>query len=800
MILLRDRHNRIIWSGLSPLTVCRFSGISVLILAGLVSQSSQSVQTGLLTSRLRGYDILQATEVAHKIVKRASNPSPNDYNNMVDIRFFALDKNFRLTLTPKASLFAPDMEFAAVDGDGARTPFYVNTEAFYGGHVFGEKDSAINLHYENNQFTGSVRTSDEVYYFEPADLHLPGAGEDATLVYRKSDIIVNDSVERNESRCAAVSVDDDVGDFDDLSLSRDKRQIPTFVPTHTRCGLRLVADHRFFTSIGARSTKRTVTYLINIIDRVNAIYNSTNWNEGHDNDPLLGYGFVIQAINVLTEATRTRNGDPHYNDATARGDSKEILDLFSRDPDHQNFCLAHLFTDQVLESGVLGLAYVGNGRRGSAGGICSASYEKEGRQLYLNSGLTTCRNQFNQIVITREMELVTAHELGHNWGSQHDPETKECTPESKDGGRYLMYMYSVTGLETNNKFFSPCSRRSIRDVLLGKSGGCFQKPQKSLCGNFLVEDGEECDAGYMGADDKDYCCDRHCRLRPTAKCSNRNSPCCENCTFMDRGRICFPGNRDICQGTSYCTGENAECPAPPAAPDGTFCFDDGQCRAGQCLSFCETKGLISCVCDNIMESCLVCCRKQNETCHPHDFSKSLKSYKSVPDGRACIQGTCLQGTCRKTSVDFVARVWLVIERIDFSNFAGFLKNNIVGTVIILTLIVWIPGSCLIHRMDKKYEEEHPDVYGTLRKSVIAQSTHDVSRTPLIIPRVDARPRWDGPASARVVTSPGQSSSTAASGRARAGPKLANIVQLALENQKREAAANWNRASEANTTV
>lgn len=49
-----------------------------------------------------------------------------------------------------------------------------------------------------------------------------------------------------------------------------------------------------------------------------------------------------------------------------------FLQLFSRDSDHQSYCLAHLFTDQVLESGVLGLAYVGNGRRGSAGGICSA--------------------------------------------------------------------------------------------------------------------------------------------------------------------------------------------------------------------------------------------------------------------------------------------------------------------------------------------------------------------------------------------------------------------------------------------
>ena len=31
-------------------------------------------------------------------------------------------------------------------------------------------------------------------------------------------------------------------------------------------------------------------------------------------------------------------------------------------------------------------------------------------------------------VITREADLVTAHEFGHNWGSEHDPDVPECSP------------------------------------------------------------------------------------------------------------------------------------------------------------------------------------------------------------------------------------------------------------------------------------------------------------------------------------------------------------------------------------
>ena len=47
-------------------------------------------------------------------------------------------------------------------------------------------------------------------------------------------------------------------------------------------------------------------------------------------------------------------------------------------------------------------------------------------------------------MITREADLVTAHEFGHNWGSEHDPDLPECSPKASEGGSYLMYTYSVS--------------------------------------------------------------------------------------------------------------------------------------------------------------------------------------------------------------------------------------------------------------------------------------------------------------------------------------------------------------------
>ena len=46
---------------------------------------------------------------------------------------------------------------------------------------------------------------------------------------------------------------------------------------------------------------------------------------------------------------------------------------------------------------------------------------------------------------------VFVSEFGHNWGSEHDPDTDECSPNAFKGGKYIMYTYSVSGYDTNNK-------------------------------------------------------------------------------------------------------------------------------------------------------------------------------------------------------------------------------------------------------------------------------------------------------------------------------------------------------------
>ncbi|RVE54308.1 hypothetical protein evm_001135 [Chilo suppressalis] len=398
-----------------------------------------------------------------------------------------------------------------------------------------------------------------------------------------------------------------------------------------------------------------------------------------------------------------RSSDIRYSwaDHDHTGDSKPRV--FSREYSHKDFCLAHLFTDLKFEGGILGLAYVGSPRRNSVGGICTPEYFKNGYTLYLNSGLSSSRNHYGQRVITREADLVTAHEFGHNWGSEHDPDVAECSPAASQGGSYLMYTYSVSGYDVNNKRFSPCSLRSIRKVLQAKSGRCFSEPEESFCGNLRVEGGEECDAGLLGTEDNDMCCDKNCKLRKNqgAVCSDKNSPCCAGCVYAPPGVVCREAAHSACEGEATCNGATADCPKAPAIADEHECAERGRCRNGTCVPYCETQGMHSCMCDIVADACKRCCRKSlNKTCFPVAHNDIL------PDGTPCIQGFCNKGVCEKTIQDVVERFWDIIEDININNVLGFLRDNIVGVVVLVTALVWIPASCVISYVDRRRQRQH----------------------------------------------------------------------------------------------
>ncbi|KAL5494051.1 hypothetical protein EMCRGX_G015321 [Ephydatia muelleri] len=133
------------------------------------------------------------------------------------------------------------------------------------------------------------------------------------------------------------------------------------------------------------------------------------------------------------------------------------------------YCLAHLFTYWVLSNGLLGLSNIASPSATTTGGICSTSFfsSSSGTRIIYNTALSSYTSSSNPLVFVEEV-LVTGHEIGHSWGSYHDPAT---TPSCSNV--FIMNQYAQDGSQPTHKMFSNCSRTSIGAVLSAKAQNCF---------------------------------------------------------------------------------------------------------------------------------------------------------------------------------------------------------------------------------------------------------------------------------------------------------------------------------------
>jgi disintegrin and metalloproteinase domain-containing protein 17 len=681
---------------------------------------------------------------------KRSLDSLSDALDRKQITFRSYGRQFDLQLQQTREILADDFKAFAVDASGRRKQITVDIGEFYKGHLNDELNSKVTAHIdpESGLMTAAIYDlqNKQTYFVEPIGLAIPDATADnqTMIVYRPQDFVLPQSPQSNgnNSFCAYIKVDDDF----DHRLSNEsevrvrKRHIfsdnfwdETQKEEPTKCSLKLVADHTFFEQMGGGDLKKTINLLITLVQRVNEIFEATEWKYSpEDDDVLRGYGFLVGELVVHEQYSESYSDNlPHYNANQSAWQVRDLLEAFARSTSHRSFCLAHLFTHQSFSNGVLGLAYVASPRKHSFGGVCSPWYDREGRRLYLNTGLSTTQNTFGQRVSMRQAVLVASHELGHNWGAEHDPIAVECSPKPAVGGSFVMNTFAVSSYEPNNARFSACSRRSIKSVLRSKSPECFSRPKRTFCGNGVREPGEQCDAGLAAGPTGDACCTASCRLKPNAMCSDRNQPCCVSCAFASPTLqlSCRDANELDCQAKAICNGSSAACPPPVALADGSGCPDDGKCRAGRCVPFCETQGKLSCLCESPVDACLKCCRESiNSTCRPWPNALRLR------DGTACVRGLCNNGRCVQMANDHVERFWRIIDGIHIDSFQQFLKDNLVGCVIIVSLFIFIPACYFVEVHDRTVKRQYQGWQKQqIQRSLRSQSTNQ--------PRSQWQQRW-----------------------------------------------------------
>ncbi|XP_050838713.1 disintegrin and metalloproteinase domain-containing protein 2-like [Serinus canaria] len=151
---------------------------------------------------------------------------------------------------------------------------------------------------------------------------------------------------------------------------------------------------------------------------------------------------------------------------------------------------------------------------------------------------------------------------------------------------------SLLGHFSGSKAFSNCSIRDFESFLKQGRGEClFSSPRLSrlprqssaVCGNRVVEPGEQCDCGTAQECQKDRCCTPTCTLRPRARCAS--GLCCRNCQFKWRNTLCRPIADAQCDLPEFCSGSSASCPPDLYVQDGQECGrGTGYCYQGRCQS------------------------------------------------------------------------------------------------------------------------------------------------------------------------------------------------------------------------
>lgn len=661
---------------------------------------------GELNDRLHHYEVLKLSDILLRGQKDLKLPILDIYYSM---KFEAFQKTFEIELE-KSRVVTPSLEVLTVDGNGLEKKTLLQHTHYYTGTLTDDPMSSCTVTIESNGILAHISTHDEEFIIEPAWRHSPKyINSSDMMVYKKSDvknIVQNHTVEcagGKDSRHMNVSKMRNL--IDDWYSGRHRRSVN--LGNRKVCRILLVADHYFFRGIGGGSIPSTQNYMINMINQVNEIFKKTVWGEGATN-----LGLEISRLIVFSSFS-----DNGFNVENRRLDMSSVLKEFGKTYFNENsqFCLMHLLTYTPFD-GKLGLAFVASSRPFDWGGMCSRA--DTGGKEALNTGVSTFMDpQGNRQLAVVSMSTV-AHEIGHNWGSNHDPDNNECSPSTTSGGRYLMFSRALKGVANNNLKFSPCSTRSIYGVLSTKGSKCLTEPRQGigLCGNGRIDVGEECDPGALA----DGCCGSTCQLASNAFCSPVNFACCTaRCQKASNRTECRRALDDDsdCLGTSYCNGIDLTCP-DPSPKDGTSCIDGGTCRNGVCVGFCKERGRLPCVCsDESGNACRRCCKvSKSSQCSPYPNEGPL------PDGQICISGFCKQGTCVKTSLP-AQRLWKVIVNQITNSFEILMRDNIVFFVSLFSLILYIPGAILVNRHDKKEDEEDDFVRERLikKKNVVRMS-------------------------------------------------------------------------------
>uniref|UniRef100_H0XCP7 ADAM metallopeptidase domain 28 n=1 Tax=Otolemur garnettii TaxID=30611 RepID=H0XCP7_OTOGA len=501
----------------------------------ILSQTLKPLKEG---TGIKNYEVVHPIKFHHLLHKReVKEPEQKEqFETELKYKMTINGKMAVLHLKKSKNLLAPGYTETYYNSTGKKitTSPQIMDDCYYQGHIINEKVSDASIS-TCSGLRGYFSQGDQRYFIEPLSPTNQDGQEHALFKYDPgeemphsscgmSDVLWTHGLEKNVSLPATR-----MAKLNDQKVKRSRKYIEYYI----------VLDNGEFKKYN-ENPEEIRKRVFEMANYVNMLYKKLNthvalvgmeiWN---DKDKIA----ISPSANLTLEKFSKWRGS----------------DLLKRKP-HD---IAQLITATELSGSTVGLAFMST--------MCSP---------YHSVGIIQDHSE-NLFGVAGTM----AHEMGHNFGMFHDSEVCECPSEKCVMDRALSIHVPTD--------FSSCSRVSYDKFFEDKLSNCLSNVplpkdiiSTPICGNQMIEMGEDCDCGSP-EECTNVCCDaKTCKLKADSQCAL--GECCEKCQFKKAGKVCRSA-KDECDLPEMCDGKSGHCPDDRFHVNGFPCQNGrGYCFMGMC--------------------------------------------------------------------------------------------------------------------------------------------------------------------------------------------------------------------------
>ncbi|XP_023564816.1 disintegrin and metalloproteinase domain-containing protein 12 [Octodon degus] len=484
------------------------------------------------------YEVARAAVLNGDLGTPGKNSDSKDHPEVLNVRIQQENRELIINLERNEGLIASDFTETHYLQDGTDISLTRNYtgHCYYHGHVQGYNGSMVSLS-TCSGLRGLIMFEDETYILEP----MKNATDKYKLFPAKNLTRIWGSCGSHQNTSGQTAYDS----FPAASQTRTRRHKRETLKMTKYVELVIVADNREFQRQG-KDLEKVKQRLIEIANHVDKFYRSLNIR------------IVLVGVEVWNDIDKCSISQDPFTSLHEFLDWRKMKLLPRKSHDN-----AQLISGVYFQGTTIGMAPIMS--------MCTAEQSGGVVMDHSDSPLGAA--------------VTLAHELGHNFGMNHDTLERGCSCRTAaDKGGCIMnpstgYPFPMV--------FSSCSRKDLETSLEKGMGMClFNLPEVKQafggqkCGNGYVEEGEECDCGEPEECTNRCCNATTCTLKSDAVCAH--GLCCEDCQLKPAGTACR-GSSNSCDLPEFCTGAGPHCPANVYLHDGQPCQGvDGYCYNGIC--------------------------------------------------------------------------------------------------------------------------------------------------------------------------------------------------------------------------